>query len=390
MRATVLALAVVLLAATASGAEEAATNEALLQEIRALRAEVEALSRQVEQLAAGLREQTKDREAAAARGDRQPAEWEKELKQQIEQAAAPLRQAIKEAQAAVLDDDLQGGPLGRPADRAEWRGPNLEALRKIKLPENPTKEQARQYVWEILAISERQNSFSSTDPQRVMLARVGPENVDILVDALAGGPASDMYIMAAVNRLAREEHKQIVLDALPFTHGLAEVVLRKGWAEDARETLLAELRTGPTHLPREWIQAVCSLRDPTTYPDMLKFFVWGDNRWETYRTIRLLPGIDLDKAVADAWAAAGMNDDQPWETQALAAIAIRHGIVEALEFALEGPADDGYWDREMRRAVQRHTEARGTQEQVRQWFRENRGNLVWDAEARVFRVGEGE
>jgi len=354
MRAHVFVIAVLVLAAAPVRADEAATSEALLGEMRALRAAVEALTDQVGRLAAVIEGQA-DAEADEA-----------------EEAA-----------------DDEGWPLGWGMEEGfRHRGPDRDALRKIKLPENATKEQVRDYVGRVLNLSERQNVFSSDDPQTRILARVGPQHLDVLVDALGFRMNGDMYVTGAIGVLAREEHKELILDALPYTHALAEVVLKQGWEQDARAILLEELRRGPRYLPAEWLQAIVRLKEPETYDDLVKFFVWGANRAQTYRTILYLPGIDLDKAAADAWEAAKMEG--AWEARSMAPIAIAHGCVDALESAVAGLGHEEPWGDELRRALWRHTDARGTNDEVRRWFRENRDNLVWDAEARKFRVREGE
>jgi hypothetical protein len=354
MRAVPLAVTVLLLAAAGARADDESTNEALLKEIRALRESVDALALQMEQLAAIIEGQG---------------------------LAGP-------GKAGAADDD-GGLPLPPGIPGFVERGPDLAALRKAKLPENPTKEQAREYVASILRISERPNIFSTTDPQGVLLARVAPEHLDVLIDALDRDRSGDMYLVAAINMLAGEEHKQMILDALPYAPDLAQVVVRYGWAADARETLLAGLDRRTDYLPDEWLDALVSLDDPTTYEALVNYFIWGRNRSMTYEAIQYLPGIDLDKAVAEAWEAARWRDD--WEAQSLAPIAMEHGVADALRFAVNRlGADEGHWDNEMLRAVLRYTDARGTADDIRRWYRENADELVWDAKAHIFRVPKAE
>jgi outer membrane murein-binding lipoprotein Lpp len=346
MRAVILATGTVLLLAgtVASGQQNAQpTNAELMKEVRELRKAVEVLTEKVEEL---------DKKLGAGKAQAAAQEW-------------------------------PGG------DNFVRKGPDLEALGAIKLPPNPTKEQVRDYVNRILVASKLQNVFSSDDPQSAMLMQVGPENLDVLLEASPVEPFGDTYTTTAIAALAREEDKKRILDALPYNHGLANVVLAKGWEQDARDILVAELESGARYLPIEWIEAVVRLRDPKTYDALKGFLISGSNRSSTYGAIKRLPDIDLTDAVAQAWRNSQLQDR--WETASMACIALEFGHKDALEHIInsldvpDGSADAVYGGRG---AVLRYTEARGTTEQIRRWYEANRDNLVWDSTAKKFRVQE--
>jgi len=314
----------------------------------------------------------------------------RQLRQQIEE----LNRKIEELQGR-LDKVAAGARSGRPSglpDDWKQRGPDREALGKITLPENPTKDHVREYVARITQVSQRQSVFSSDDPQVPMLVAVGPEHLDVLLEAATRGDFFGPYhILEAVKRVAGAQHKQMILDALPHQHELAAVVLARGWATDARETLLAELRAAPQYLPTEWIHAVASLRDPETYDELKRCLIFGGNRAATYDAIRFLPGIELEDAVASAWGLAGIGES--YEARSMARIAIGYGHVDALETLiaeLDLCAEDPFALRQVRAALLRHTEARGTNEEMRRWFEEHRDDLVFDPEHKLFRVRTGD
>ncbi len=85
--------------------------------------------------------------------------------------------------APVAAPELPSGFASGFPMQFQEHGPDLEALGKIKLPENPTKDQVRDYVAKIIAASRDQNTFSDSDPQVAMLQQVGPDNLDVLLDA---------------------------------------------------------------------------------------------------------------------------------------------------------------------------------------------------------------
>ncbi|MCK4300984.1 MAG: hypothetical protein KAX80_15695, partial [Planctomycetes bacterium] len=321
------------------------TNEEIVKELQALKRAVEGLADRVEKLEARLQEQQEEREAGLA--------WPGSV-------------------------------------RSERKGADLKALRKIRLAADATKEQVRDYVHQILDVSRGQIRFISTDPQAGMLARVGPEHLDVLLEAATIGYRGDMYVRQAIVRLARDEHKAMILEALPYDMELVEVVLRKRWEQDAKETLVAELRSAPSHVPTGWIRAVARLKDPDTYDDLKRYLIHGHNRSWTYNAIRNLPGIDLAETVAEAWEWAR---DDPYDDSQMASVALAFGHIDALELVMDSldlPSDTPGTIYQARQLALRHTEARGTNEELRRWFQQNKHRLVFDPEARKFRVRKDE
>ena len=208
------------------------------------------------------------------------------------------------------------------------RGPNIQALNQITLPASPTKQQVVEYVQTIAAASTNQTVFSVEDPQIGMLEEVGSENIDVLLSA----PSSlSFYIVGAVSRLADEEHKQLIIDALPKYVELIHLIVQKGWVDDARTILMKVLHTHPNYLPPEWINTVAAFQDPSTYDDLKEYLVNGANRQLTYQALSRIPGIDLSQAVAEAWAKA-KSACSDCVRVAMAPIALRFGHQDALGY----------------------------------------------------------
>jgi len=226
-----------------------------------------------------------------------------------------------------------------------------------------------------------------------MLTRVGPEHVDVLVQAAGWDHMADVHVVPAIARLVRPEHKDLILDALPRVPELVQVVLARGWLEDARETLVEGLRYHRGYLPTEWVEAVASFKDPDTYDELMHYFVYGSSRADTYRAIRDLPGIELSDAVAEAWRRASSSE---WEATSMAPIAIEYGHVDALAYAISAlsdtssPAHHAYDVWALWTAVLLHTDAPRSAEGLKRWFAENKDRLVFDPETKKFQVKEGE
>lgn len=220
-----------------------------------------------------------------------------------------------------------------------------------------------------------------------MLMDVGEENVPILIESLRYSPRmNDYHIRRAIVFLAGDRTKEAILEALPLHHGLVTAVVQQGWAGDARETLITELASTRHYLPTEWIEAVASLRDPETYPLLRQHFIEGQNRVSTYRAIQDLPIEHMPDAVERAWSRSKHSD--VFTVVPMAAIALRYGHLDALEVLADALAHEGtdseWLAREARSAVLRHTEFRGTNDELARWVQENREQLEFNSERQRF------
>lgn len=306
-------------------------------------------------------------------------------------AAEAKQQEIME-RLTKIEAKLANAPQAQAIPDFMGRGPDQEALAKIMLPDNPTKEQVRKYIQDIAAASRRQNSFSSDDPQVGMLMNVGPANLDVLLESLHGGShfgTMNFYVMPAIKGLVGNEHKEMILKRLAQEHELAEIVVEQGWAEDARSILIDGLRAKRANLPNYWIKAVASFKDPTTYDALKWHLANGDNPSSTYNAIKDLPGVDLTQEVAECWERT-KDEGQPWEIQNMAGIAMEYGHLDALEKEIELLDSDELRhfgpDTGPRRLILRYTDAHGRPEEIRKWYQENKDRLVFDKVSRKFVV----
>ena len=293
------------------------------------------------------------------------------------------------AELAELKEQMKGSqPFEK---RTELKGPDLKALRKIKLPENPTEDQVQEYIDSIIIASEGQSRWSPRDPQVRMLAKLGRERLTVLIDALGSG--GSYYLAEAVKQLATEDDKQLIIDALRRYHGLVEIILREGWEKEAKDILVQVLATRPNGLPTEWIRAVGRLKDPKTYDDLKAYFVRGLNPSSTYAVLVDLPGFDLTAAVAEAWdfvkaypsVSSHMMDDE--RKTYFATIAVGYGHLDALEFIVKQqsvPQESSWIYRRIRHAILSHSDFSGTKAEIADSFEKHKHSLVFNSERRKF------
>jgi hypothetical protein len=308
-----------------------------------------------------------------------------------------LRESIDELTLRVqaLEKKVGNAPAAASAPMAgeefQRHQADPEVLAKIALPANPTKEQAREYVAKIIAASQNQNTFSEADPQVAMLEQVGPDNLDVLLDAYKGRGMGSFHVQYAIVRLAGPQHKDLVLAALPRIPELAQIVLSNGWQDEAKDTLIGGLQSNTGYLPDEWMQATASLHSPEAYEALKQYVIRGQSRRSAFDALMVAPDVgDLAPTVEKMWQAAASTPDS-WERGQAAQIAVPYGHVDALEYvvtALNDATNQFYDKRALRSLALRYTPARGGDQALYDWFDKNRANIVWDVAAKVYRVKE--
>ena len=264
-------------------------------------------------------------------------------------------------------------------------------LNQAALPAGATKSQVKDYVDHVLALSLRWTSFEKTDPPVAMLTKVGSENVDVLIGAIdrtTAFPAHD-YLEEAIIELARPEDKALILQTLSADPQLVDVVVKYNWEGDCRDTLIAMLQDDQqNYLPRNWLLAVASFKDPATYPILKAYLLRTGARQQAYNSIRKLPEIDLRETVDAAWKLAKRTS--PYAMIDAAAMAIDVGYLDALD-ALVGVlrendlSQPGQIERSAT-LVKRYTSAAGDAAALVAWYDANKADLTFDAKARKFVV----
>jgi hypothetical protein len=279
-------------------------------------------------------------------------------------------------------------PQVRRRVEAKKDKPDLELLSKITLPKSASKQQVREYINAIALASRNQQNYQVSDPQTAMLVEVGYDNIDDLVFAIQGSDYTQMYLVAAIKTLARNEDREKIIAALDGRQRLVEVITAKGWAADAQGVLIKKLHENPGYLPYEWIAAVASLQTPSTYDDLINYFMNGSNRRMTYKYISRLPGIDLTQAAPVAWERS-RNDK--YEMADLTEAALSAGYQPALDFVFETlDANNGMQPSQYsgRALIFQFTAIQGSNGELKKWYEANRKNLSFDPKLKRFSVNK--
>ncbi len=217
------------------------------------------------------------------------------------------------------------------ARAADVRKENLYKLRRIrKLSENPTEEQVRNYLEQILAAS-GEEPCDKEAPQVKMLRAIGPGHLDALLPYLkAGKPVAALELI--LPELVSPKDKQLVLENLKEVPVLAVAAIRQGWGNDARETIFGILEDGK--YGEDLIPYLKTLtQNAADRERIVNLYINRESTGALYPVIRDFPDLDIVNVNNRAWARQKKNADTAPQYAMRAA---ETGNVEALGYVING------------------------------------------------------
>jgi hypothetical protein len=203
-------------------------------------------------------------------------------------------------------------------------------------PVEAPRQEVGRYLYEVLHLTQAKSLMLEPDhPLVQVLAAYAPRHLDLFLDGLQASDSPSYVFLAALTAGLTEEQKPALIARLPQQPRLIEVICRRGWIDEARDSLYMLLnQAGP--LDRSVLAAVAWFRDPQTYPRLLDELESHPDL-TTYHLLRRLPGIEaaLDASVARLWerhppVISGWGE---MEAAARLSVALRHGHAEALREA---------------------------------------------------------
>ncbi len=164
----------------------------------------------------------------------------------------------KIAKALSLACALSGAALLSSCSSTDSDG----AAPSASLPAKPSKAQAKDYVAKTIAPFKGAAVPKSDAAQVKALAKVGPENADVLIDSLGADQAQNALLAFALVKVADDSNKALIVSKLTQKPVLSSVVFAKEWEKDAAPQLLAGLRDSKTGLPYDWLRSSAKVKGP--------------------------------------------------------------------------------------------------------------------------------
>lgn len=215
-----------------------------------------------------------------------------------------------------------------------------EFRRRIAALRAPAPEAGRfevgRYVAEVLQLTEARRHYAQAeDPLVGELARYVPKHASLLLEALpVTGQYAQQILREALEQGLSDAQAGLVIDALPTQPDLAALIVRRGWIEPARATLLRMAEAcGPLNLAT--IQALAWLDDPQTHARLLATFEHRPNL-DVYEVLRVLPSVEaaLEQSLDRLWKERARAVQPEHQAMPELAVLLRAGHPEALAFAM--------------------------------------------------------
>lgn len=259
---------------------------------------------------------------------------------------------------------------------------SLMELDSLKPPVAQDRESVRAYLRGLSELFRARGSSPDANILSQRLAAIDRSSLDLLLMNL-----SDEQIGAAcrqrIQKIATEADKATIVKWLDADHMLIDVVQNRGWERDAKAVLLKGLAEHPQWLPNGWAYSVAMLRDPNSYEDLKWYFLHGAYPGLTYYAINEIP-LQLDSdMIRKAWE--GDRDKTDFHAWLVVAF-LDYGMLEGLDYAVEHLSHPWTVRPSPRELMLTYTDARGTDDQLRAWFQQNRDHLKFDKATRKFHV----
>lgn len=260
-----------------------------------------------------------------------------------------------------------------------------ECVAKLNLSANPSREEVRAFLRKISEAGRGKVSKRYSDPAFRLISRIGREHLDLILINLAD-PALNVYCRKHLLRIITEQDKSVILDWLPYDGQILSIAMERGWTEDAKAGVAKVLALRNKEMSSRWIRAATTYGDPALFDDL----VWHFRNCRSltlshYRAVKAIPDKKLTQGIVrEEWSKRTGR-----YRRMLCEAGLDYGLKETLEYAvscLDRPWRRSFYEKTPtpRELVLKYTAARGTNDDIRRWYRENKDRLVFDAKQRKF------
>lgn len=257
----------------------------------------------------------------------------------------------------------------------------ITALEEIVLKENGTPEDVKKYIDDIYKISLKKKAYSDRIPEIDKLCKIDSKYIPLMLNSTHAKDSHRFFhaMLTAIKRNIKDSQKQLVIDKLSSTPELIQIVIDKGWLNDAKEILYSSIKSRERYYNTEWINAVSQVADKTIYPYLIHYLVHGMNRFWTFEYIKDLPSIDLKESVQYLWKNRNkLNHHSEYDELEIAKIATIYGHKDALTILirkLNAPKEERWGVEEI---LNNYVDVPVNEYDIMKWFEDNKGKITYD------------
>lgn len=307
--------------------------------------------------------------------------------------AVAAKLAEIDAKLSKIVETQEAPPPAKPDIPVETtsRGADREALAKIKpLPEKPTNAEVAAYAKAIFALSVKQNSFSSDDPQYEMIRRIGPGFLNVLTPYL-----ENYYFRRCLADLVTPRDRAEVLRRIPDQPQLMILLPYIGLESEAdiKQAILEAARKNTGWRIRFPVYSFLPMlsEDPKVWAELVELsYVKPFLRPVFNKSLEGLDPAARQEKIKKLWE--GQKDlpaNTPRLRYRLLEAAAQGGIPEALEQLLSLPENNNanarQYERDMRNKLLPDASEVPPRE-ILAWYRTHRDQLRFDPETNCYHL----
>lgn len=303
----------------------------------------------------------------------------------------------------------QGAVNDREAKKAAMTAAVLTKVAAVTLAEDPTRAACVEYVEKLRAFGEEIVSYGvpcMQDEFKDKLLAVPDKYMDLLIyEEVAFTDLNWPAALAIIaKKLSPDEIRQRITANLSENPDLIYPVVRNGWCEEAKESIMERIASKEILSDVEFVAAV-ELKDARLYPKLHKTTIQSDRAQLLLQILKALPDYDLrdtQRAVLkriekdQLKLGPGVMGIQEWgPTERLRFDAALNGDIDSLAFLIEameqkdvfiGSKPIQYFN--PRLAVISLINVKGNNQQIKAWFDANREQIVYDTLVRRYGIEE--
>jgi len=200
-------------------------------------------------------------------------------------------------------------------------------------PIGADRTQAGHYLYKVIKLVQARDEWiQPNDALANKLAPLAHDHPEMFLDGLRNAQHRAAQLLEAVLQQGiSEDQKGLVIERLSRLVTLSDMVLARGWHEEARDAFVT-LAKERENLPISVIRGLILLDESETYPDLLNDFQKHPTL-AYYDALRTIPALqdDLDLRVRLIWERRPRVLSHRLNTQAVYSIALRHGMREPFD-----------------------------------------------------------
>jgi hypothetical protein len=291
--------------------------------------------------------------------------------------------------------------------RQEAKQAVLNKLAQLKLPANPTRvdserliESARGYANQL---SEIGLGFSANDNYFKTLDQVPAEHVDLLLAEVANDTRLRMYIARPVRAmdLKPEVIKQRIIQNLDETPANIGVLIRNGWCEDARAITTEKIIEANDPVSLSWFAAAIDLQEPKLYEKLHELTIHSEDADKVLLMLEALSDYDLlytlqvvtkriDSGTLNIKPKVSLHANQIRELRFKAA---QNGDIDSFAWLIDSLKEEDPFPSltlfvDYRLPVIKLIDFKGSNLEIKAWFKETRSKLVFDQFRERYVIGD--